>query len=128
MMDIQIEFLSATVMEGMETKQKVDYILDHVKADKILVIGECMSPFEETALIRETMTQINKKFTGIEVSTLREQNDNGIKEKLIKLLGGRRGGLTVIGPSKIVREMKKDPRHITMYATNKDENPAKKAK
>lgn len=125
MTDIQIEFLSAGLMSGMETKQKVDYIIDHVKADKILVIGEGMSPIEETALIEETMNQINQKFSGIEVSTLREKTDNGIKDRLIKLLGGRSGGLTVIGPSKIVREMKRDPTHITMYA---GDNPKKKKK
>jgi len=126
MMDIQIEFIAADVMEGMEIKQKVDYILDHVKADKIIVIEEGMSTTEETALISATMAQISKKFTGIEVSTLRERVDSTIKHKLIKMLGGRTGGLTVIGPSKLVREIKKDPKHITMYAGEGEEKKKKK--
>ena len=127
-MDIQIEFISAAVMGEMEKDEKVEYVLNHVKEDKIIVIEEGMSPLEESALIQATMGAINKKFTGIEVSTLRGKKDVSIREKLIRLLGGRTGGLTVIGPSKIVREIRKDPKHITMFAGDKEEKKTKKTK
>jgi uncharacterized protein len=125
-MDIQIEFISAGVLEGMDTDHKMGYILEHVKEDKIVVIEEGMSPIEETALIQATMTQVTKKFPGIEVSTLRETKDDTIRHRLIRMLGGRTGGLTVIGPSRIVKQMKKDPKRITMLAGEDEEK--KKAK
>ncbi len=115
-MEIEIDFISAAVLDGMSREGKMKYILDHVKEDKILVIEEGMSAVEESALIQATMEEVNQKFTGIEVSTLREKNLDSIREKLIRLLGGRTGGLTVIGPSKLVRQVKKDPRSITMTA------------
>ena len=120
-MSIHIEFVSADVLEDMGSDEKMNYILDHVKEDKILVIEEGMSPIEETALIEATMKQVNKKFPGIEVSSLREKGEDGIREKLIRMLGGRTGGLTVIGPSKLVKKIKKDPSHITMLAGDEDE-------
>ncbi|MFH1055191.1 MAG: DUF2073 domain-containing protein [Candidatus Altiarchaeota archaeon] len=115
-MEIQIEFIGGDVLSEMSTDEKMSYILEHVKDDKILVIEEGMSPLEESALIEATMAKVTKKFPGIEVSTLREKTEEGIREKLIRMLGGRTGGLTVIGPSKIIRQIKKDPRRITMLA------------
>ncbi len=125
-MDIEIQFISAKVMEGVDMQGKVDYILEQVKDNKIIVLEEGMSSLEESALIEATMTQINKKFPGIEVSTLTEKKDDGIREKLIRMLGGHTGGLTVIGPSKIVTQIKKDPKHITMFASGGEEKKKKK--
>lgn len=112
----------------MGRQEKVDYVLKQVKEDKILVIEQGMSPLEESALIEATMSQINQKFSGIEVSTLRDQKDEGIREKLIRLLGGNTGGLTVIGPSKLIKQIKKDPKHITMFASGDTGKKKKKAK
>ena len=121
-MEIQLEFISGDVLEGMSTEEKMAYVLEHVKDDKILVIEEGMSPVEESALIQATMAQVTKKFPGIEVSTLRESGEEGIRQKLIRMLGGKTGGLTVIGPSKLVRQIKKDPKRITMLAGEEEED------
>ena len=125
-MSIKLEFVRADVLDKMNVQKKMEYILEHVKEDKIVVIEEGMSPVEESALIEETMKQVNKKFPGIEVSTLREKSEDGIRHRLIRLLGGRTGGLTVIGPSKLVRQVKKDPSHITLMAGEEDEEEGKK--
>ena len=116
MTDVEIEFITSDVLKGRSIEEKMRYILDHVKDSKILVIEESLSAQEEVALIEETMRQVNKKFQGLEVSTLRERAEEGIREKLIKLLGGSTGGITVIGPSKLVKKIKKEPQQITMLA------------
>ncbi|MCX6695503.1 MAG: DUF2073 domain-containing protein [Candidatus Altiarchaeota archaeon] len=116
MSEIEIEFISSDVLRGMDLEGKLKYILENVKDNKILVIEEGMWPQEEAALIEETMKQVNKKFHGIEVSTLREKTEEGLREKVIRMLGGSTGGLTVIGPSKLVRKVKKEPQQITMLA------------
>ena len=127
-MEIQLEFVSADVLDGMSVDGKMSYILEHVKEDKILVIEEGMSPLEESALIEATMKEVNQKFPGIEVSTLREKGEEGIREWLIRRLGGRTGGLTVIGPSKLVRQIKKEPQHITMLAGEEEDKKKRKGK
>jgi hypothetical protein len=125
-MGIKIEFVGADVLDGMSTDEKMKYILEHVREDEIVVIEEGMSPMEESALIKATMKQVNKKFPGIEVSTLREKSEEGIRQRLIRMLGGRTGGLTVIGPSRLIKEIKKDPRHITMMAGEEEAEKKKR--
>jgi len=116
MADIEIEFISSDVLKSRFLDERLKYILERVKEDKILVIEESMSPQEEAALIEETMKQVNKKFQGIEVSTLREKTEEGLREKIIRALGGSTGGITIIGPSKLVKRIKKEPQQITMLA------------
>ena len=120
MSEIELEFISSDVMKSKSVEARMKYIIDHVRDSKILVIEESMSPQEEAALIEETMRQVGKKFQGIGVSTLRERGEEGIKEKLIRLLGGTTGGITVIGPSRLVKKIKKEPQQITMLAGEAD--------
>jgi hypothetical protein len=119
-MDIELEFISSDVLEGKTAEEKMKFLLDKIKDDKIIVIEESLSSQEEALLIEATMKQISKKFPGVEISTLRERTAEGFKERLIKILGGRTGGLTVIGPSKLVKKMKKEPQKISMLAGEKE--------
>jgi hypothetical protein len=77
-------------------------------------------------LIEKTMSAIDEKFRGIEVSTLKEESGGGIREKLIRFLGGKTGGLTVVGPSKLIRKVKQEPQKILLFA-GKDEEKKKDA-
>jgi hypothetical protein len=115
-MEIEIEFISSEILEEKRGDEKIEFILDKIKKKKILVIEESLSPLEETMLIEKTMTIIDKKFPGIEVSTLKEKTDGGIRDKLIRFLGGRTGGLTVVGPSKLIKKVKKEPQKILLFA------------
>ncbi len=115
-MTIEIEFISSNVLLKKESDEKIKYILDKVKKNKILVVEESMSALEESRLIEATMKQIKGKFSGIEISTLKDKGSEGIKQRLIRALGGNTGGLTVIGPSKIIRKVKKQPQSISLLA------------
>ncbi len=111
---IAIEFLSSTAMQGKTTSEKLEYILAAVKkGDKILVLEESLSTSEETQLIQLTMQQVDKNFPGIEVATLGTASFD-LKSHLVKLLGGKTSGLTVVGPSKIVKQIKKDPNKLNL--------------
>jgi len=116
---IELEFISKGILAPKGSSEKIDYILERIKEDKILVVEESLTPFEESKLIEHTMEEVNDKFPGIEISTLRsdEGGITSIRERLIKLLGGSTGGLTVIGPSKFVKEIKKDPQRISLLAS-----------
>ncbi|MBM3308868.1 MAG: DUF2073 domain-containing protein [Candidatus Altiarchaeales archaeon] len=124
-MDIEIEFITSDVLEGKTPEEKMEFLLEKIKDDKIIVVEESLSSQEEVLLIEATMKQISKRFPGIEVSTLRERSAEGFKEKLIKMLGGRTGGLTVIGPSKLVKKIKKEPQKISILAGEKDKEREK---
>lgn len=115
----QIELLTPRALHGKTSQQKLNFILQTMrKTDKILVLEEPLTPQEEAKLIELTMESIdntsNKRFTGIEVATLGASDVTDIKTRLVKLLGGRPSGLTVIGPSKIVKQIKKDPHKLNL--------------
>ena len=115
-MKLEIEFLSSNILESKSESEKIDFIMDRVKKGKILVVEESLSSFDESRIIEETMKQIDDKFSGVEISTLREGNVEGIRERMIKILGGSTGGLTVIGPSKLIKKIKKEPQKILLFA------------
>lgn len=117
--NIELEFISSGILDEKKGDDKMKYILDKVRENKILVLEESLSSTEEAKLIEATMKSISEKFSGIEVSTLREKTESGIKERLIKLLGGKTGGLTVIGPSKLIKQIKKEPQRISILAERK---------
>jgi hypothetical protein len=119
-MDVEIEFISSEALKGRSTNEKIRYILDRVKQEKIIVVEESLTSLEETKLIEETMKSINKKFPGIEVSTLRDRKTEGFRDFVIRALGGTSGGLTVIGPSKLIKKVKKEPTQINLLAGEKD--------
>lgn len=118
-MAIQIEFISSEALRPMEGRDRTDYILKSVRKNKILVLDGMLSPEEEKTLIQETMKKIDSQFPGIEISTLGRSEDD-LKTKLIRMLGGTLGGITVIGPSKLVKEIKKDPNRLNLFASAGD--------
>ncbi|MEA3255001.1 MAG: DUF2073 domain-containing protein [Candidatus Altiarchaeota archaeon] len=116
---IELEFISSEVLNEKSGEDKMRFILDRIKKNKILVMEEGLSTAEEVRLIETTMREVSDKFPGIEVSTLGEKSERGIKDKLIRILGGRTGGLTVIGPSKLIKKIKKEPQQISLLAEEK---------
>ncbi|MBN2013707.1 MAG: DUF2073 domain-containing protein [Candidatus Altiarchaeota archaeon] len=120
-MGIEIEFISSDALYNREKEEKIRFILKKIKRDKILVLEESLTTLEETMLIEETMAAIDDKFRGIEISTLKEKIEGGIRQKLIRMLGGRVGGLTVIGPSKLIKKLKKEPQKILLFAEKEKE-------
>jgi len=114
-MPLQIEFISPRVIEK-SGKQKLNYVLDAVrKGNKILVLEEPLTSQEESELIKMTMLHVDKGFTGIEVATLGNASID-ITTHLVRLLGGRPRGLTVVGPSRIIKEIKRDPNKLNLLA------------
>ncbi len=109
---IAIEFLSNNALG--KNQDKLQYILTAVKkGDKIVVLEQPLTSSEEAQLIQLTMQQVDKNFAGIEIATLGSAALD-IKSHLVKLLGGRTSGLTVVGPSKIVKQIKKDPNKLNL--------------
>lgn len=120
-MSVQIEFVSASSLAGKSSAEKIRIILGIVKQDKkILVLEESLSPAEEKQLISSTMANIDKKFPGIEVCSLGDAHDastRDLKTRLIKWLGGKTSGLTVVGPSNLVKQVKRDPGKLRLWTS-----------
>jgi len=116
-MKVELEVLSAKALSGKTGSEKLELILSAIKKNKnkIIVLEEPLSRSDEKELITKTMSLVSKGFPGIEVASIGEEAAD-FKTQLLKFLGGKTTGLTVIGPSSLVRQVKRDPNSLSLTA------------
>ena len=116
-MKVELEVISAKALAGKTSGEKLSLILNAVKKNrnKILVLEEPLSRGEEKELITKTMPLVSKDFPGIEIASIGEGSPD-VWTQFIKFLGGKTTGLTVVGPSNLVRQVKRDPNSLSLIA------------
>jgi len=132
-MKMKFNFISSSVLDGKPLNKRISFILNKVKDGTILVTDGVMKPDEEMALIKETMRRVDTGFPGIEVASLKkptkglqkvvesmsDQSDR-IRKYLSILTGTKmktsslKTGLTLIGPAKYIKNIKKNPNSFSV--------------
>ena len=116
---LTLQFIPYTEMEGLDSSKRLSKLMKAVKANKIVLMEGRLKSEEEAELIKKTMEEISPSFKGIELSVVNTASvDAGflkkIKSKIINVLLGNRHGFTIIGPAKIIKEIKQDPDKIQL--------------
>lgn len=119
---LSIDFIPMEILNKSPPDDRVELILQKIKNKKIVVLNSRFDPKDEAALIQRTMEVINKTFTGVEIASLSSSElmgDNSwfakMKEGIINLITGGKSGITVIGPAKIIRQIKREPDQISLF-------------
>ena len=117
---LTLQFIPYYEIDGLSSDKRISKLLRAVKSNKIVLLEGRLRPNEETDLIQKTMSEINDDFKGIELSTIRsdalsEGFLRKLRARIVNLLLGNRRGLTIIGPAKIVKEIKQDPDKIQLF-------------
>lgn len=111
-----VQVLSYELTKNLTSFEKISKILNIVMGGDVVMIEGRLTPDEENDLITKALESVSGKFTGIEVAFLDSNKSRGLVEKLkdslIKLLAKNRIGITVVGPSKIIKEIKMDPNQL----------------
>lgn len=130
-MKLKLDFVSSVKLNGKTQKKKINYILGRVKDGSILVLDGVMRPEEEMDLIKETMRRVDDGFPGIEVCSLKKQSKgfnqvfetlSDRRERFWNWITGRSGqtnlktGMTLIGPAKLIKKIKKNPDSFSVSA------------
>ena len=138
-MKLQMDFISSENFADMSSEKRVDFILEKVRSNRIVVIEGILDHKEEMTLIEKTMKDISDKFPGIEVCSLRKKAkmpwlliekiiDSIPTEKIGSFLtyitgkefnfkkNNLKRGLTLIGPSRIIKSIKKDKKSFSVLA------------
>jgi hypothetical protein len=114
-----VQILSYDLVKNWPSKVKVKKILEIVKMGDLVMLEGKLTPQEEADLISSALESVSGKFTGIEVANLTSLSENGLLDKLknslLKIIAKNRFGISVIGPSKIIKEIKMDPKKIEIY-------------
>lgn len=127
-MKLKLEFISSSRLNEKNPKGRIEFILGRVKDGRILIMDGVLKAEEEMDLIRETMRRVDSGFPGIEVCSLKKSTKaldifldryQDHKERFQKFLGmitgsssiitSMRTGITLIGPAKIIKKIKKNP-------------------
>ena len=118
-MDVEIEFISANMLRNKGHKAKIDMIINLVRKEKkIVVLEEGLTNVEQNELIEKTMTHVSTDFPGIEIASFGTSKQT-LQTSLIKLLGGKTIGMSVVGPSNVVRQIKQNPEKFELTAGGK---------
>ncbi|RLI98651.1 MAG: hypothetical protein DRO99_00235 [Candidatus Aenigmatarchaeota archaeon] len=95
--------------------------MKELKHNTIVLIDAKLSADEEAKLIKETMEKVSNDFSGIEMNSLelstgkQESGIDVVKNMIIERITGKKRGLTIIGPAKTVRQIRKNPEELLLY-------------
>ena len=117
---LTLQFIPYYEIDGLSSDKRISKLLRAVKSNKIVLLEGRLKPNEEAELIQKTMSEINDNFKGIELSVVNTDilSDNFLKKlrvRIINMLLGNRHGFTIIGPAKIIKEIKQDPDKIQLF-------------
>ena len=74
-MSLQMDFIPKKFTLGLSKNEKIQFILERVMNDRILLLEEGLDPTEQLDLVSETMKNIKfNGFMGIEVITFNDAN------------------------------------------------------
>lgn len=115
-MNLKIKLMSYEKLD----KENYSNLMKDLRDKTLVLIDAKLSPDEEALLIEETMKRIDTGFSGIELSSFdfMEQDASGfrkIKNAIIEKVVGKKRGMTIIGPAKVVRKIKKNPEEVLLY-------------
>lgn len=96
---------------------RIRKLLNLAKENKIVLLEGRLQKEEEAELIKTTMEEINKDFKGIELAVINTLNQDGdpfskLKSGFVSALLGNRQGFTIIGPAKVIKNIKRDPNKL----------------
>jgi hypothetical protein len=116
---VTIQFVPYTEIEGLTGLGRIRKLLNIAKSNKIVLLQGRLKREEEAELIKTTMEEIDKKFKGIELAVINPSQSakdgmQKLKYDFINMFLGETQGLTIIGPSNIVKSIKKDPNKIEL--------------
>ena len=104
-MEINVEFLTYEEFKKMGIRELIKKIR---RKDSLVIINKKLSPKEEAEIIEETMKHIDERtFKGIEIASISKEDENneGLR-KILKKIFKKERGITLIGSSKHIKEIK----------------------
>lgn len=107
--NVSISLVSKKKLSTMSAKEKVSFILQEVKQDKILVLEQGLDPQEEANLIERTMVEVDPDtFIGIEMESYRDDLPRDLFGRFMPKRHGPRASMTVVGPADRLKTIRKD--------------------
>lgn len=120
---VTLRFIPYHEIEKLTSVGRIRKLLNFAKENKIVLLQGRLKKEEEAELIKATMEEINKDFKGIELAVIEAKSADltgfqKIKNGVFSFILGDRQGMTIIGPSTIVKQIKRNPNKLEIYMNN----------
>lgn len=113
---VGVQVLSYEMLSSLSSNKRIRKILSLVKSGDVVLIQGRLTPDEETTLISSALENVSGKFSGIEIAFLDSKASDSflgkITHSLLLVLAKDRMGTTVVGPSKLIKEIKMNPEKL----------------
>lgn len=126
---VTIEFLSKERTDMESFDEKIDFVLEKVKDNAVLVLEESWSPEKKRQLIQTSMEEAGEDFPGVEFMGL-DSSDSKIdraKELVYdKVLNENYSrGITIVGNSRVMDKVKEEKDSVSFLAKLNEEDGGK---
>ncbi|MBI2106364.1 DUF2073 domain-containing protein [Candidatus Woesearchaeota archaeon] len=120
---LRLQVIPYSEIANLTSESKITKVLKIAKSNKIILLEGRLSSTEEALLIERTMSNIDRRFKGIEICSIGDSESQDFIKKVKRglaqlLLGIGASGLTIIGPASIIKEIKRDPDKIELLTKN----------
>ena len=117
---LKIDFISLDAFREKSMDDRTQMILNKVEKDRIVVLDAALPAEEELRLVEMTLKNVGDKFPGIEVCVLPRKTKNfyDLINKFLKTVNKQVTvpGLTLIGPSRIIKQIRRNPGSFSVFA------------
>ena len=109
---LKMNLMSLDSLKGLDASSRIEGILTLVRQGRMVILDGRLDSDEELLLVQATMGNVEENFPGIEVCTIEREPTKyqELYQKLMTTLTKKsftQSGLTFIGPSKVVKQIKK---------------------
>lgn len=116
---VKIEFISSGLLDGKSMNQKIDYLIEAVRNETILVLDNALTNDEKKELISRSMEIVDENFSGIEFSEIVGKED--FLTKIINYVGKLFGkevkkGIAIVGSSNVLEKIKESKEFVSLVA------------
>ena len=127
---LTLQFVPYSEINHLTSIGRIRKLLNLAKENKIVLLEGRLEKEEETELIKTTMEEINKDFKGIELAVVNTSSGDDpfskLKSSFVSALLGNKQGFTIIGPAKIIKNIKRDPNKLQILMKDAQERSARK--
>ena len=127
---LTLQFVPYSEINHLTSIGRIRKLLNLAKENKIVLLEGRLEKEEETELIKTTMEEINKDFKGIELAVINTSSGDDpfskLKSSFASALLGNKQGFTIIGPAKIIKNIKRDPNKLQILMKDAQERSVRK--
>lgn len=127
---LTLQFVPYSEINHLTSIGRIRKLLNLAKENKIVLLEGRLQKEEETELIKTTMEEINKDFKGIELAVVNTSSGDDpfskLKSSFVSALLGNKQGFTIIGPAKIIKNIKRDPNKLQILMKDAEKRSARR--